>query len=117
MHKNFAGIVKPNSSEARLLAAIDANRIPAHVAVIMDGNGRWARARGKPRIFGHREGAESVRSIVDTSARLQLKAVTVYAFSTENWKRPADEVGGLMQMLQRYLRSELKLLLNNNIRF
>src|SRR4051794_31568424 len=114
MHEHFAKVVKPNSEEANLLAEIDFSRLPNHVAIIMDGNGRWAKQRGRPRIFGHREGAESVRAIVDTSARLQLKAVTLYAFSTENWKRPADEVGGLMQMLQRYLRSELKLLLKNN---
>jgi undecaprenyl diphosphate synthase len=83
----------------------------------MDGNGRWARARGKPRIFGHRAGVESVRALVDTSARLGVRALTLYAFSTENWKRPAEEIGGLMQMLKRFLRSELKTLHKNNIRF
>jgi undecaprenyl diphosphate synthase len=83
----------------------------------MDGNGRWAKMRGKPRIFGHRAGVESVRALVDTSARFQIKALTLYAFSTENWKRPADEVGALMQMLKRFLRSELKTLHQNNIRF
>ena len=70
----------------------------------MDGNGRWAKLRGKPRIFGHRAGAESVRAIIDTCARLQIKAVTLYAFSTENWKRPKAEISGLMQMLKRYFR-------------
>jgi len=83
----------------------------------MDGNGRWAKQRGKPRIFGHRAGAESVRAILDTCARLQIKAVTLYAFSTENWKRPEDEVSGLMQMLKLYLKKELKTVHNNNIRF
>jgi undecaprenyl diphosphate synthase len=83
----------------------------------MDGNGRWAKKRGKPRIFGHRAGVESVRALVDTSARLNIQALTLYAFSTENWKRPADEIGGLMQMLKRFLRSELKTLHRNNIRF
>ena len=117
MLEDFAKVVKPESAEAELLAQIDWQRLPAHVAVIMDGNGRWAQARGRPRVFGHRAGVESVRAIVDTSARLDLKAVTLYAFSTENWKRPADEVGALMMMLKRFLRSELDTLHKNNIRF
>ena len=117
MRNNFAKIVTPNSAEAELLAAIDAARLPQHVAVIMDGNGRWAKQRGKPRIFGHRAGAESVRAILDTCARLEIKAVTLYAFSTENWKRPEDEVSGLMQMLKLYLKKELKTVHSNNIRF
>ena len=117
MHENFAKVVKPNSEEAKLLADIDFARLPHHVAIIMDGNGRWAKQRGKPRIFGHREGAESVRSILDTCARLNIKAVTLYAFSTENWKRPEDEVSGLMQMLKLYLKKELKTVHKNNIRF
>jgi undecaprenyl diphosphate synthase len=117
MHEHFAGIVKPRSKEAELLAAIDPARLPQHIAVIMDGNGRWAKLRGKPRIFGHRAGAESVRAIIDTCARLQIKAVTLYAFSTENWKRPKAEISGLMQMLRRYLRSELEEVHRNNIRF
>ena len=117
MHENFAKVIKPKSVEAELLAQIDPLRLPEHIAVIMDGNGRWARARGKPRIFGHREGAESVRSILDTCARFQIKAVTLYAFSTENWKRPEDEVSGLMQMLKLYLKKELKTVHKNNIRF
>ncbi|MFN2500746.1 MAG: isoprenyl transferase [Pyrinomonadaceae bacterium] len=117
MHPNFEGIVKPNSDEAVLLASIDVKRVPRHVAVIMDGNGRWAKMRGKPRIFGHRAGAESVRMIVDTCARLEIKAVTLYAFSTENWKRPKAEVSGLMQMLKRYIRKNLTEVHSNNIRF
>jgi undecaprenyl diphosphate synthase len=117
MLEHFAGVVKPKSEDAELLAAIDWSRLPQHVAVIMDGNGRWAKQRGKPRIFGHRAGAESVRSLVDTSARLGLKALTLYAFSTENWKRPQDEVSGLMQMLKHYLKKELKTVHKNNIRF
>jgi undecaprenyl diphosphate synthase len=117
MRENFDTIVKPESEEAELLARIDAARLPQHVAVIMDGNGRWARARGKPRIFGHRAGAESVRAILDTCARLEIKAVTLYAFSTENWKRPEQEVSGLMQMLKLYLKNELKTVHKNNIRF
>lgn len=117
MHENFAGIVKPNSAEGRLLASIDPERLPLHIAVIMDGNGRWAKQRGKPRIFGHRAGSESVKAIIDTGARLGIKAVTLYAFSTENWKRPRSEVSGLMQMLKRVLRRELNTVHKNNIRF
>jgi undecaprenyl diphosphate synthase len=117
MLENFAEVVKPNSQESELLNQIDFSRLPQHVAVIMDGNGRWAKLRGKPRVFGHRAGVESVRALVDTSARFGIKALTLYAFSTENWKRPKDEVGALMHMLKRFLRSELKTLHRNNIRF
>ena len=117
MHENFAKVIKPKSEEAQMLAEIDFERLPHHVAIIMDGNGRWAKQRGKPRIFGHRAGAESVRAILDTCARLEIKAVTLYAFSTENWKRPQDEVSGLMQMLKHYLKKELKTVHKNNIRF
>jgi undecaprenyl diphosphate synthase len=117
MQNNFASIIKAGSAEAQLLAAIDVERLPHHIAVIMDGNGRWANQRGKPRIFGHRAGAESVRAIIDTCARLEIKAVTLYAFSTENWKRPRAEVAGLMQMLKRYIRSDLKEVHSHNIRF
>jgi undecaprenyl diphosphate synthase len=117
MHEHFAGIVKPQTAEARLLGLIDPSRLPDHIAVIMDGNGRWAKQRGKPRIFGHRAGSESVKAIIDTCARLGIKAVTLYAFSTENWKRPKSEVSGLMQMLKRVLRRELNTVHKNNIRF
>ncbi|MBC7901534.1 MAG: isoprenyl transferase [Saprospiraceae bacterium] len=117
MHQNFAEIIKPNSNEAKLLDMIDPAHLPRHIAVIMDGNGRWAKHRGKPRIFGHRAGADSVKAIVDTCARLQITAVTLYAFSTENWKRPKAEVSGLMSMLKRFLRSELKEVNRNNIKF
>lgn len=117
MFKGFEGLIKPNSAEGKLLAAIDPERVPAHIAVIMDGNGRWAKAKGQPRIFGHRAGADSVRAIVDTCARLEIKAVTLYAFSTENWKRPRAEIRGLMSMLKRYIRSDLKEVNKNNIRF
>lgn len=117
MHENFDGIVKPNSAEANLLAAIDLARVPRHVAVIMDGNGRWAKKQGRPRIFGHREGAASVRAVIDTCARLGVEAVTLYAFSTENWKRPRTEIKALMQMLKRYIRSDLKEVYESNIKF
>lgn len=117
MHENFAETIKANSAEAKLLSAIDRERLPAHIAVIMDGNGRWAKLRGKPRIFGHRAGSESVRAIIDTCARLEIKAVTLYAFSTENWKRPKTEVSALMSMLKRVLKRELAEVHGNNIRF
>lgn len=117
MHKNFAEVVKPNSNEAKLLAAIDFERLPQHVAVIMDGNGRWAKQRFQPRIFGHKAGAESVRALLDTAARLQIKSLTLYAFSTENWKRPADEVGALFKMLVHYIRQEIAEVDRQNIRF
>jgi len=117
MHENFKSVIRPGSKEAKLLATIDASRLPQHVAVIMDGNGRWAKLRGKPRISGHREGADSVKAIIDTCARLQIKAITLYAFSTENWKRPKAEVSGLMSMLKRVLKRELKEVHRNNIRF
>ena len=117
MRENFDKIVKAESEEAELLGSIDFARLPQHVAIIMDGNGRWAKQRIKPRIFGHKAGAESVRAILDTCARLNIKAVTLYAFSTENWKRPEDEVTGLMQMLKLYLKQELKTVHKNNIRF
>lgn len=117
MHKNFAEVVKPNSREAQLLDAIDFARLPQHVAVIMDGNGRWAKQRHQPRIFGHKAGAESVRALLDTSVRLELKSLTLYAFSTENWKRPADEVGALFKMLVHYIRQEIAEVNRQNIRF
>ena len=117
MHENFAKVIKSGSREAELLSQIDFSRLPKHLAIIMDGNGRWAKLRGEPRIFGHREGAESVRAILDTCARMGIEAVTLYAFSTENWSRPEDEVSGLMKMLTYYLKKELKTVHQNNIRF
>ncbi|HKQ53410.1 MAG TPA: isoprenyl transferase, partial [Pyrinomonadaceae bacterium] len=88
-----------------------------HVAIIMDGNGRWAARRGQPRIAGHRAGVEAVRAAVDTGARLGLQALTLYAFSTENWKRPRLEVDALMRMLRRYIRLEIDEIDRQNIRF
>src|SRR5687768_13006163 len=106
MLSNFTGLVKSGSREDRLLRSIKWERLPRHVAIIMDGNGRWAAQRGQPRIAGHRAGVEAVRAAVDTGARLGLGALTLYAFSTENWKRPRYEVDALMRMLRRYLRLE-----------
>jgi undecaprenyl diphosphate synthase len=109
--------VKPGSVEDTLARQIHFDRLPAHVAVIMDGNGRWAAQRHLPRVEGHRAGIDSVRDVVEGSARLGIQVLTLYAFSVENWKRPATEVSTLMLLLKRYLRSELNTLLKNDIRF
>lgn len=109
--------VDEGSSEALLARQIDLSRLPVHIAVIMDGNGRWAAERNLPRVEGHRAGIESVRSAVELSARLGVEVLTLYAFSVENWKRPRTEVAVLMGLLKRYLRLELATLLKNNIRF
>ena len=91
--------------------------LPNHVAMIMDGNGRWAKARHMPRSFGHKQGVERVRDHVKMSSELGIKALTLYAFSTENWKRPKEEVGFLMGLLMEYLKSEVQELHENNVRF
>lgn len=117
MHPNFEKIVDANSAEAKLLAKIDLERLPKHIAVIMDGNGRWAKQRDKARIFGHRAGSDSVKAIIDTLGRLEVECVTLYAFSTENWKRPQAEVSGLMTMLKTVLRREIKAVAKNNVKF
>jgi undecaprenyl diphosphate synthase len=109
--------VTPGSTEDALARQVDFARLPAHIAVIMDGNGRWASQRHLPRVEGHRAGIESVRETVEGSARLGVQVLTLYAFSVENWKRPAAEVSTLMLLLKRYLRSELNTLLRNNIKF
>lgn len=94
----------------------DRARIPVHIAVIMDGNRRWARAQGKPPIYGHRQGAEAVRRTVEGCARLGVRYLTLYAFSSENWRRPAHEVGELMALLRYYLQREVATLHENDIR-
>ncbi|MGD0566039.1 MAG: isoprenyl transferase [Candidatus Goldiibacteriota bacterium] len=91
-------------------------KVPAHLAVIMDGNGRWAKKRSLPRFMGHAEGAKSVRVVTEECARLGIKFLTLYAFSTENWKRPEKEVGYLMGLLDRFLDTELPVLMKNNVR-
>jgi len=96
--------------------ALDMNKIPQHVAIIMDGNGRWAKQRGQARLFGHNAGMEALREIVRHSQKLGVKYLTVYAFSTENWKRSADEVSGIFKLLIRYFNSEIKELNENNVR-
>ena len=95
---------------------IDRARLPRHVAIIMDGNGRWAERRGQPRLFGHRAGAESVREIVEAARELGIEVLTLYAFSSENWSRPEQEVSGLMAILKKYLVSELERMVENGIR-
>src|SRR3989440_11791538 len=117
MLSDFAGKVTKGTREEVLLSSIAWDRLPRHVAIIMDGNGRWAAQRGQPRIAGHRAGVEAVRAAVDTGARLGLGGLTLYAFSTENWKRPRYEVDALMRMLRRYLRLELDEIDRQKIKF
>ncbi|HSU27841.1 MAG TPA: isoprenyl transferase [Chitinophagaceae bacterium] len=99
-----------------LLEKIDKNSLPRHIAIIMDGNGRWAKDQGQDRLFGHFHGVESVRDIVEGCAELGIDYLTLYAFSTENWDRPPDEVMGLMELLVTTIRSEVETLDKNNIR-
>jgi len=103
-------------SVAELEARVRARPLPAHVAVIMDGNGRWAEARGLPRVAGHREGAEAVRAVTRTARRVGLRTLTLYAFSSENWSRPDDEVDALMHLLAQFLESERPEMMANGIR-
>ena len=108
--------IPPGSPDEALARHVDFDRLPAHIAIIMDGNGRWAAQRHLPRVEGHRAGIDSVRDVVETSARLGIDVLTLYAFSIENWKRPRTEINTLMTLLKRYLRLELGTLLKNNIR-
>jgi len=107
--------LKPDHPDAALARAVDPGRLPAHIAIIMDGNGRWAKQRNIPRIMGHRAGVNSVRTVVETCAQLGLEALTLYAFSVENWKRPRTEVESLWRLLRFYLRRELENLMRNNV--
>src|SRR3954452_25176150 len=109
--------IPPGSHDETLARQVNFEQLPAHVAIIMDGNGRWAAQRHLPRVEGHRAGIDSVRDVVETSARLGIDVLTLYAFSVENWKRPRAEVNTLMMLLKRYIRLELGTLLRNNIRF
>ena len=102
--------------ESGLLAELDLSRLPRHVAVIMDGNGRWAQRRHLPRIAGHRAGTKTARTTIETCARLNIEALTLYAFSVENWRRPKVETDFLMQLLREYIRKEMPLIQRNNIR-
>ena len=109
--------IPPGSPDEPLARQVHFDQLPAHIAIIMDGNGRWAAQRHLPRVEGHRAGIDSVRDVVETSARLGIDVLTLYAFSIENWKRPRAEISTLMTLLKRYLRLELNTLLKNNIRF
>ncbi len=100
-----------------LLEKIDRDRLPRHIAIIMDGNGRWARKRHLPRVMGHRVGVKSVEKIVTQCRKLGIEALTLYAFSDENWNRPREEIDTLMKILKRFLRKELNRMLKENIRF
>jgi undecaprenyl diphosphate synthase len=114
---DMLAVVPSGSPEEALVQRLDFSRLPRHVAIIMDGNGRWAASRHLPRVEGHRAGIDAVRDTVETSARLGIPVLTLYAFSVENWKRPDAEIRALMGLLKQYLRLELKTLLANNIRF
>src|SRR5436309_12381869 len=107
--------LKPLGRDWTLAKSIDPERLPAHIAIIMDGNGRWASRRNLPRVAGHRAGIEPVRIAVETCARVGLRALTLYAFSTENWKRPRTEVDTLWRLLRIYLRRELPEIMRNDI--
>jgi len=113
----FGTVIERGSMDEFLLRQIDPERLPSHIAIIMDGNGRWAARRNQPRVAGHRAGAEAVRATVETAARLGISYLTLYAFSTENWKRPRLEVEALMGLLREFLRKEVRSLKANNIRF
>ena len=113
----FLEWAKPGSAEARLASLLDPASFPRHIAVIMDGNGRWARRRCLPRVAGHRAGVGPVREIIQACCRLDIEALTLYAFSIENWKRPRSEVETLWDLLRHYLRRELPELKKNNVRF
>ncbi|WP_238882579.1 isoprenyl transferase [Clostridium sp. YIM B02551] len=106
---------KENNSNKGLDIALDYDKIPKHIAIIMDGNGRWAKQKGLPRSFGHKAGTETVRKVIKECNRLGVKYLTLYAFSTENWKRPKDEVNVLMNILVEYLRKEFNELNENNV--
>ncbi len=110
-------LLKPaGREEAWLLDQIELARLPRHIAIIMDGNGRWARRRHLPRVAGHKAGVRAARNVIETCARLKIPALTLYAFSVENWRRPKAEIDFLMRLLREYLRKELPTIHKNNIR-
>ena len=114
--KDLLESLHPGDPDWKLAAAIDPDRLPAHIAIIMDGNGRWASRRRLPRVAGHKAGVGPVRNTVETCARLGIQVLTLYAFSVENWKRPRAEVETLWRLLRFYLRKELPELQKNDIR-
>src|ERR1700684_1845641 len=111
-----AALGSVTGEEAELLAKLDLARLPRHVAVIMDGNGRWAQRKHLPRVAGHKVGTQTARTTIETCARLNIEALTLYAFSVENWRRPKTETDFLMQLLREYLRQEMPLIQRNDIR-
>jgi len=113
--KELLKVLSPGGPDWRIAKQLDPMRLPAHVAIIMDGNGRWARQRSFPRLMGHKAGVSAVRIVTETCAQLGLEALTLYAFSVENWKRPRHEVEGLWRLLRIYLRRELPTLMRNDI--
>jgi len=113
---SLAALGPVTPEESHLLEKLDLQRLPRHLAVIMDGNGRWAQKRHLPRIAGHRSGTQTARTTIETCARLHIEALTLYAFSVENWRRPKAEIDFLMQLLREYLRQEMPLIQKNNIR-
>ncbi|MFQ5459837.1 MAG: polyprenyl diphosphate synthase [Anaerolineae bacterium] len=117
MTHRFEELIREDPRLLQRLERLDPDRLPGHVAVIMDGNGRWAAGRGLPRVEGHRAGTRSVRQVIEYSARLGISTLTLYAFSAENWKRPREEVNTLWALLREYLRRELKTLQQHRIRF
>jgi undecaprenyl diphosphate synthase len=114
---DLQGYISAGSDEDLIVREIDFGRLPSHVAIIMDGNGRWAQSRRLPRVAGHRAGIDAVRDVVEASARLGLQVLTLFAFSKENWKRPRAEINTLMLLLKEYLNRELRTLIDNEIRF
>src|SRR5262249_4514198 len=110
-------VLAPADPDFTLAHTIDPTRLPRHIAIIMDGNGRWARRRNLPRVAGHKAGIQPVRTTVETCARLGVEALTLYAFSVENWKRPRMEVDTLWRLLRIYLRAELPEMHRHDIRF
>jgi undecaprenyl diphosphate synthase len=114
--KTSEGLKPANPPEAELLEKLDSQRLPQHLAIIMDGNGRWAERRHLPRVAGHRAGVKAARVIIETCSRLGLPCLTLYAFSLENWRRPQAEVEFLMRLLREYLKRELPTIQKNNIR-
>src|SRR3954449_10238699 len=114
--KELLQALSPGGRDRRIATQLDPKRLPGHIAIIMDGNGRWARRRNFPRILGHKAGVDPVRTVVETCAQLGLEALTLYAFSVENWKRPRTEVESLWRLLRFYLRRELENLMRNDVR-
>ncbi len=113
--KLFAGKQPKTSHEIQTIDSLDPQKIPQHIAIIMDGNGRWAQKRGLPRTMGHRAGVESLKKIVKTASDIGVKVLTAYAFSTENWNRPTDEVSFLMKLFIEAIENEIENLQSNNV--